>query len=217
MALNTEIDPQTLALLRSLVTAFEDKKAENLAVLRVSAQSNITDFLVLATGNSEPHLRALRVEAEKVLDAAKVVIAGMDQGGYGSGWTVVDAYQIMIHFFTAEQRENYALEKLWRDAEVLEVKAPEAKPKAVVKLKAPAGRAPSSKTAATGKVAKKKPAAKPVKTAKAAKPIKTGKGAKPAAKGAKAKPKAGVKAAKPAAKKTVAKPASKTAAKKRAK
>jgi ribosome-associated protein len=193
MALNTEIDPQTLALLRSLVTAFEDKKA---------------DFLVLATGNSEPHLRALRVEAEKVLDAAKVVIAGMDQGGYGSGWTVVDAYQIMIHFFTAEQRENYALEKLWRDAEVLVVKAPEAKLKAVVKGKAPAGRAPSSKTAATGKVVKKKPAAKP---------IKTGKGAKSAAKGAKAKPKAGVKAAKPAAKKTVAKPASKTAAKKRAK
>lgn len=208
MALNTEIDPQTLALLRSLVTAFEDKKAENLTVLRVSAQSNITDFLVLATGNSEPHLRALRVEAEKVLDAAKVVIAGMDQGGYGSGWTVVDAYQIMIHFFTAEQRENYALEKLWRDAEVLEVKAPEPKPKAVVKGRAPAARASSSKTAATGKVAKKKPAAKPVKTAKAA---------KPSAKFAKAKPKAGVKAAKPVAKTKGAKPASRTAAKKRAK
>lgn len=215
MALNTEIDPQTLALLRSLVTAFEDKKAENLTVLRVSAQSNITDFLVLATGNSEPHLRALRVEAEKVLDAAKVVIAGMDQGGYGSGWTVVDAYQIMIHFFTAEQRENYALEKLWRDAEVLVVKAPEAKLKAVVKGKVPADRAPSSKPVATSKVAKKKPAAKP------AKPAKTAKAAKPAAKSAKAKPKAGVKAAKPVAKtkgaKPASKPASKPAAKKRAK
>lgn len=198
MAINTEIDSQTLALLRSLIAAFEDKKAENLTVLRVSAQSNITDFLVLATGNSEPHLRALRVEAEKVLDAAKVVIAGMDQGGFGSGWTVVDAYQIMIHFFTAEQRENYALEKLWRDAEVLNLKAVEAKPKAVGKGKAPVGLASPVKTAATSKVAKKKPAAKP------------------AAKGAKAKPKAGMKATKPAAKKTVAKAVAKTAAKKRA-
>jgi ribosome-associated protein len=189
MALTTDTDPQTLALLRALVTAFEEKKAENLAVLRVSAQSNITDFLVLATGNSEPHLRALRIEAEKVLDAAKVTIAGMDQGGFGSGWTVVDAYQIMIHFFTAEQRENYALEKLWRDAEVVNLKAIDAKPKAPAK-----GKAPVKPAAAKAKVAKKKPAAKPAKPAKVA---------KPAAK------KAAASKAKPAAKKPAAKRASK--------
>ncbi len=185
MALTTDTDPQTLALLRALVTAFEEKKAENLTVLRVSAQSNITDFLVLATGNSEPHLRALRIEAEKVLDAAKVAIAGMDQGGFGSGWTVVDAYQIMIHFFTAEQRENYALEKLWRDAEVVNLKAIDAKPKAPAKVKT------SAKTAAKAKAAKKKPAAK---TAKAAKP---------------AVKKAPAAKAKPAAKKPAARKASK--------
>jgi ribosome-associated protein len=205
MALTTETDPQTLALLRSLVTAFEDKKAENLTVLRVSAQSNITDFIVLATGNSEPHLRALRVEAEKVLDAAKVIIAGMDQGGYGSGWTVVDAYQIMIHFFTAEQRENYALEKLWRDAEVLDLKAIEAKPKRSVKGKAGAGPEAPSNGAAKAKGLKKKPVAKSAKVAKAT------------VKATKAKPKPSVKTAKPAAKKPVAKAASKPVAKKRAK
>jgi ribosome-associated protein len=186
MALNTEIDPKTLALLRSLVAAFEEKKAENLTVLRVSAQSNITDFLVLATGNSEPHLRALRVEAEKVLDAAKVMIAGMDQGGYGSGWTVVDAYQIMIHFFTAEQRENYALEKLWRDAEVLNLKAMDARSKAPAKV------------TVKGKVAKKKVEAKPAKPAKAA-----------AKKPAGAKVKTVAKPAKPAPKKAAAKKAAK--------
>ena len=190
MALTTDTDPQTLALLRALVTAFEEKKAENLTVLRVSAQSNITDFLVLATGNSEPHLRALRIEAEKVLDAAKVTIAGMDQGGFGSGWTVVDAYQIMIHFFTAEQRENYALEKLWRDAEVVNLKAIDAKPKAASKVKAPAK--------AAAKVVKKKAVAKPVKAAKAA---------KPAAK------KASAVKAKPAAKPSLKKPAAKKSAK----
>lgn len=187
MALTTDTDPQTLALLRALVTAFEEKKAENLTVLRVSAQSNITDFLVLATGNSEPHLRALRIEAEKVLDAAKVAIAGMDQGGFGSGWTVVDAYQIMIHFFTAEQRENYALEKLWRDAEVVNLKAIDAKPKAPAKAKAKA----PAKAAVKAKPAAKKPAAK------------TAKAAKPAAK------KAPAAKAKPVAKKPAAKKASK--------
>ena len=106
-----------IPLLKQIVLALEEKKAGDLRVLHVAAKSSITDYLVLATGNSEPHLRALRVELEKVLDAAKVPIAGMDAGTYGSGWTVVDAYQVMMHLFTPEQRENYALEKLWKDAE----------------------------------------------------------------------------------------------------
>ena len=108
-----------LPLLRQIVLALEEKKAVDLRVLHVAAKSTITDYLVLATGTSEPHLRALRIELEKVLDAAKVPIAGMDAGTYGSGWTVVDAYQIMMHVFTPEQRANYALEKLWKDAEDL--------------------------------------------------------------------------------------------------
>lgn len=156
MATASAPDVQTTALLRNLITALEDKKAEQLTVLHVGGVSDITDYLVLATGNSEPHLRALRIEAEKVLDAAKFKIAGMEQGGFGSGWTVVDAYQIMVHFFTAEQRGNYALEKLWKDAPEVNLKtlAPKATPK-------PAKAKPAT-------VAKKKPAAKAKVTIKAA-------------------------------------------------
>jgi ribosome-associated protein len=156
-----------LPLLKQIVLALEEKKAGDLRVLDVSEKSTITDYLVLATGTSEPHLRALRVELEKVLDAAKVPIAGMDAGTYGSGWTVVDAYQIMMHVFTPEQRENYALEKLWKDAKDVDLptllnepkvkpvrkvaRSAPAKKKAVVK-KAPAKKVVASKT--------KKPAAK---------------------------------------------------------
>ena len=111
----------TLPVLKQVVLALEEKKAGDLRVLHVGGKSTITDYIVLATGTSEPHLRALRVELEKVLDAVKAPIAGMDEGTYGSGWTVVDAYQIMVHLFTPEQRENYALEKLWRDAETLDL------------------------------------------------------------------------------------------------
>ena len=98
---------QTLALLAEIVRALDDKKAIDLRVLRVSAQSSITDYLVLATGTSEPHLRALRVELERVLDGRKARIAGMDAGEPGSGWTVVDAYQIMIHLFVREKRDDW--------------------------------------------------------------------------------------------------------------
>ena len=105
----------TLRLLKLIVQALDAKKAEDLRVLDVSKQSSITDYLVLANGNSEPHLRALRVELEKTIDAEKVRILGMDTEK-GSGWTVVDAFDVMIHLFTAENRDKYRMETLWGDA-----------------------------------------------------------------------------------------------------
>ena len=110
----SEIPP----LLKQICHALEEKKAEDLKVLGVSEQSSITDYLVLATGNSEPHLRALRVEIEKIIDQSGARILGMDTD-QGSGWLVVDAFDIMVHIFTAENRKKYALENLWKDAEDL--------------------------------------------------------------------------------------------------
>lgn len=106
---------KSLTLLKMLVRALDGKKAEDLRVLEVRAQSSITDYLVLATGTSEPHLRALRVEMEKVLDSAGARIVGVESRP-GSGWTVFDAFDIMVHLFTAENREKYRLDLLWRDA-----------------------------------------------------------------------------------------------------
>lgn len=153
----------TFTLLKQLVRALEEKKVGDLRVLKVSAKSTITDYLVLATGNSEPHLRALRIEVERVLDEAKQPIAGMEVGTYGSGWMVVDAYQIMTHLFTPEQRANYALEKLWKDAEVLSVAELVSEPKAVKKTTARKAVKPITKTIikkAPKKVVPKKAAAR---------------------------------------------------------
>jgi ribosome-associated protein len=102
-------------LLKLIVEALDAKKAEELRVLDVSKLSTITDYLVLATGNSEPHLRALRIELERVLDEEKAKIFGVDTTK-GSGWTVVDAFEVMIHLFTRENREKYRMELLWKDA-----------------------------------------------------------------------------------------------------
>jgi ribosome-associated protein len=169
-------DLPTISLLRTLVSALEDKKADQLKVLHVSGVSNITDYLVLATGNSEPHLRALRIEAEKVLDAAKVKIAGMEQGGFNSGWTVVDAYQVMVHLFTPEQRQNYALDKLWKDAAEVDLKTFAAKAGAGK----PAAKKPKAAVPASKASAQKKPAAgKSKATVKKALPKKTVVKAKP--------------------------------------
>lgn len=106
--------PAPNPLLPLLVKALDAKKAENLQVVDVREQSSITDFLVLATGTSEPHLRALRIEVEKVLDANHARIVGMDTNKE-SGWSVIDAFDIMVHLFTAANREKYRLDLLWKD------------------------------------------------------------------------------------------------------
>ncbi|MEO6992742.1 MAG: ribosome silencing factor [Lacunisphaera sp.] len=108
-------------LLPLIVQALDAKKADDLRVLDVSKLSSITDYLVLATGTSEPHLRALRIEVERVLDEQKAKILGVDTTR-SSGWVVVDAFEVMVHLFTPENREKYRMELLWKDAE--EVKLP---------------------------------------------------------------------------------------------
>lgn len=115
-------------ILKLVCRALDDKKAEEIRVLKVSEHSSITDYLVVATGNSDPHLRALRVELEKVLDENKVHIVGMDTSQL-SGWLVVDAFDVMIHVLTPENREKYALENLWKDAEDLALAKLIAEPK----------------------------------------------------------------------------------------
>jgi ribosome-associated protein len=106
---------KSLPLLRLILRSLDDKKAEDLRVLDVRAQSSITDYLVLATGTSEPHLRAMRVELEKAIDGAGEPIIGMESTP-GSGWTVFDAFDVMVHLFTVENRAKYRLELLWKDA-----------------------------------------------------------------------------------------------------
>jgi ribosome-associated protein len=110
----------SLELVRLCSHALDEKKAGDLSVLDVSAQSSITNFLVLATATSEPHLRSMRVELEKTLDAAKARIVGIETA-QDSGWTVIDAFDVMIHLFLPEKRAHYGLENLWKDAVAVSV------------------------------------------------------------------------------------------------
>ncbi len=106
-----------LDLVRRCVRALENKKAAQIEVIRVAETSSVTDFYIIATGTSDPHLRALRVELEKVID--EVVPAGgvRIQNEPNSGWCVVDAFDVVVHIFSAEKREFYNLEELYAAGE----------------------------------------------------------------------------------------------------
>jgi ribosome-associated protein len=111
---------ESLDLARLCCRALDEKKAGDLRVIDVSAFSSITNLLVIATATSEPHVRALRVELEKALDSSKTQIVGVETASE-SGWTVMDAFDVMVHIFTAETRARYRLEHLWRDGDEISV------------------------------------------------------------------------------------------------
>lgn len=145
-----------LELVKACCRVLDDKKAGDMTVLDVSEQSSITDYLVVATATSEPHLRALRIELEKLFDDQRVHLVGKEIV-QESGWVVIDAFDVMVHLFLADQREHYGLERLWRDAKEMDVGkllgAP-AKPKRAVK------KPKAEKKAGTTKSAKKPSARK---------------------------------------------------------
>jgi ribosome-associated protein len=136
-------------LARLCCRALDAKKAGNLRVLDVRDISSITNYLVIATATSEPHVRALRVELEKVLDSARAHIVGIETSRE-SGWTVMDAFDVMVHIFAPEMRARFGLEKLWKDAKEVPLDALLADARPALK-----GSRPPRKAPAKGKRAKK--------------------------------------------------------------
>lgn len=98
--------------------ALLDKKAENLKLLYFGDKSPLTDCFIIATGTSDPHLKALRNNLEVILKENHIETLSKDRFQPG-GWLVLDAIDFVVHLFSEEQRDNYALEQLWKDADQL--------------------------------------------------------------------------------------------------
>ncbi len=106
-----------LGLAQRCVDALSEKKAEDVEVFFLGEKSPIADYFVVATGTSDPHLRALRIALEKVIHEVVPAANVRVQNEPGSGWCVVDAFDVVVHLFLRERRETYALEDLWKDGE----------------------------------------------------------------------------------------------------
>lgn len=94
----------------------DGKLAEDVAVLDVRGLSTVTDYFVVCSGTSMPHLRAVRKE---VMDRLKVEAGAStytSDGGAVSLWLVLDYVDVMVHIFHPEKRDIYKLEELWGDA-----------------------------------------------------------------------------------------------------
>jgi len=92
-----------------------DKKADDVLILDVSKISSVTDYLVLCSGNSEPHLKAIAEEVSRRL--REIGLRTRHHSGLtASRWVVLDLADVIVHVFHPELRDRYALEQLWGDA-----------------------------------------------------------------------------------------------------
>ncbi|MBI3415283.1 MAG: ribosome silencing factor [Verrucomicrobia bacterium] len=94
----------------------ENRKGENVVILDVRKISDITDYLVIATGTSEPHLRAIRDEVADRLREDHDSSPRAEDGSIHTAWVVLDYFDVIVHVMRAEEREKYDLESLWGDA-----------------------------------------------------------------------------------------------------
>jgi len=108
------MDSRKLALLCGELA--DKRKAEDIVVLDMRKISSVTDYFVLASGTSEPHLRAI---AEEIMDSLKDdhhLRPHAVDGTLQTAWVVLDYFDVIVHIMRPDVRGRYDLEGLWGDA-----------------------------------------------------------------------------------------------------
>jgi ribosome-associated protein len=109
-----------LLALNTVAQTIFDKKGSNILVLDIRHCSTITDYVVIAEGNVDRHVIAIAQAIEKALSDLGMT-PSFREGMQSGDWVVLDYIQIMVHIFMPGMREKYQLEKLWKEAEIVDI------------------------------------------------------------------------------------------------
>ena len=104
------------------IAAAFDKKAEDLIVLDLRKGDAFTDFFIICTGTNTRQVQAIADAVQSAL-GKRGTKPTLVEGETRSEWILVDYFDFIFHVFTPSTREFYALERLWGDAERIEVSA----------------------------------------------------------------------------------------------
>jgi len=127
----------------------DNKKAEQLLVLDVRKLSSVTDYFVIVSGSSSPHLRAIVNEITDKLRAEHDLRPRALDGNVNGDWVVLDYFDVIVHVMRADVRERYDLEGLWGDAPQIkpgDLEAVEKVSKPIAKKKKSAAKRKAGKT-----------------------------------------------------------------------
>lgn len=100
--------------------AADDIQAEDIRIIDLTGVSSLTDFMVVCSGTSLPHLKAVMRDVEKEIIAKYDVRAVSSEGDAHSRWVVLDYIDVMVHVMHQELRELYCLEDLWSKGKEVE-------------------------------------------------------------------------------------------------
>jgi ribosome-associated protein len=112
--------PKISGDLTAAVAAALDKKAEHLIVLDLTKGPAFTDFFVICTGMNRRQVQAI-ADAVQEATAARGHKPALVEGYERGDWVLIDYFDFIVHIFMPATREFYSLEKLWGDAERVEI------------------------------------------------------------------------------------------------
>lgn len=107
---------------QSILTAkaISSKKGLNIKLIEIGDISSLADYMVIATGTSSTHVKAIADEVEYQLDEAGISVSHIE--GYRSNsWILLDYVNVIVHIFSDEAREFYDLERLWQDGKEIDI------------------------------------------------------------------------------------------------
>ena len=100
--------------------ALDEKKGMDIKLLRISDVSSLADYFLICTGTSNTHVKTLCDYAEFTMEELGEPMLGRE-GHRGNSWELLDYGTIVVHVFTDEARKFYDLERLWADAENVDI------------------------------------------------------------------------------------------------
>ena len=104
-------------IVEKVIGHIQNKKGEDIVVLDLRKVTSIADYFVIATGNSNVHVKAIADEVRERLKRDDRVLPWHVEGEEGQKWILVDFVNVVVHIFDRETRKYYDIEKLYEDAE----------------------------------------------------------------------------------------------------
>lgn len=101
--------------------ALDEKKGMDIKLLKIDKVSSLADYFLICTGTSNTHVKTLCDYAEYTMEQLGEPMLGRE-GHRGNSWELLDFGSVVVHVFTQEAREFYNLERLWADAEQIDLK-----------------------------------------------------------------------------------------------
>ncbi len=109
---------EIVALLQNVVSAMDEKKAQDIRILDLQEISSVADYFVIATGNSNVQVKAISDFLDD--EVGKPI---RREGYKDANWVLMDYGSIVVHIFQEDMRRFYDLERLWGNAKEVELSA----------------------------------------------------------------------------------------------